>query len=303
MVNVLLIPIKFIFNTIATIKNFCYQIGIFQIYKFKIPIISIGNIAFGGTGKTPLVIYLCKKLKNDGYNPAVISRGYKRKSKGLVLVNNETDAEKTGDEPYLIAKQLTDVPVVVSKKREQCVEYIINNFPNVDVIIMDDGFQYQKLKRNIDIVLLNGNECSTVLREPKSSLNRADIVLKLEKKYSIWKLTNNEMVKSYPDNSVYAFCGIANGNTFFNYLESENIDIKGKTLFQDHHEYSKQSIEKLKKMIDDSKTNSIITTEKDLVKLSDNFLKNYSLYIVKLELVFEDNNFYRDVINNLNKIK
>ena len=181
-----------IFYLIITIRNWCYDISLCKKHKFDIPIISIGNIAFGGTGKTPMIIHLCDKLKKDGYRPAVISRGYKRKLQDLVVVNDGSntiaDVNSAGDEPYLIATKLSNVPVVVSNEKVQAAEYVVENFKDVNVIIMDDGFQYRKLDRALDIVLLNGSECSGILREPKSALKRADIVLTLDKQYSIGHL-------------------------------------------------------------------------------------------------------------------
>ena len=299
--NIFLCPLKLIFYTGVALKNWCYDAGVCSKHTLDIPVISIGNIAFGGTGKTPMVIHLCKKLKEQGYKPSVISRGYKRKSQDLVVVNDGSntiaDVNSAGDEPYLIATKLLDVPVVVSNEKVQAAKYVVENFKDVNVIVMDDGFQYRKLERVLDIVLLNGSECSGLLREPKSSLKRADIVLTLDKQYSISELSDNNFNTATPNESVYAFCGIANPDSFFNFVQSNNIDIKGQSVFQDHHQYSKESIQNLESSINKSGTNSIITTEKDLVKLSEDFLKRYKVYIVRLNIIFEDDTFYGNVIN------
>jgi tetraacyldisaccharide 4'-kinase len=298
--NILLFPLKLIFYTGITLKNWCYDVGICSKYTLNIPVISIGNIVFGGTGKTPMVIYLCEKLKQDGYKPAVISRGYKRQSQDLVVVNDGSDmmseVNSAGDEPYLIATKL-NVPVVVSNEKAQAAKYVIANFKDVNVIVIDDGFQYRKLDRTLDIVLLNGLECSGMLREPKSSLKRADIVLTLDKQYSISELSDNNFNTATPNESVYAFCGIANPDSFFNFIQSNNIDIKGQSVFQDHHKYSKESIQDLKSSINKSGVNSIITTEKDLVKLPEEFLKRYKIYIVRVNIIFKDDTFYKNVIS------
>ena len=170
MINFLLIPFKIIFYFIISIKNWCYNSALCRQYTFDIPIISIGNISFGGTGKTPMVIHIGEKLKGDGYKPAIISRGYKRKSTGLVVVNDGSnilvEPQDSGDEPYLISKKLMDVPVVVCNKREKAAEYITKHFLDVNIMLLDDGFQYRKLVRDLDIVLLNGLECFSILREP-----------------------------------------------------------------------------------------------------------------------------------------
>jgi len=304
MVNFLLTPFKWIFYLLVSIKNYCYHIGLCKQYLFDIPIISIGNIAFGGTGKTPMVIHLCEQLKAEGYHPAIISRGYKRQSSGLVVVNNgeNTVAKVTdaGDEPYLMSTKLGNVPVVVSKKRERAVEHVINNFENVNVILLDDGFQYRKLHRNVDIVLLNGKECSTILREPKSSLKRADIVLTVDKKYAISEFKDGSLTPTKPTESVYAFCGIANPNSFLDFLKAEKVELRWSSIFKDHHDYSDKSMATLKNAINQSGSNSIITTEKDLVKLSPDFLKQYKVYIVTLSITFKDNTLYNQIIKRIN---
>ena len=299
--NILLCPLKLIFYTGVTLRNWCYDLGIYNKRQFNIPIISIGNIAFGGTGKTPMVIDLCEKLKQKDYKPAVISRGYKRKSNNLVVVNDGAntiaDVNSAGDEPYMIATKLMDVPVVVSNKKVQAAEYVVENFKDVNIIIMDDGFQYRKLERALDIVLLNGLECSGILREPKNALKRADIVLTLDKQYSIYKFSDNNFNSATPDEGVYAFCGIANPKSFSDFLKSANINVNGESIFEDHHEYSNQSITELQNLINKSNANSIITTEKDLVKLSEEFLKQYNVYIVMVNIVFKNDTFYKNVIN------
>ena len=302
MSSILLLPLKLVFYTGVAIKNWCYDSGICSKRTLDIPVISIGNIAFGGTGKTPMTIHLCEKLKAEGYSPAVISRGYKRKSKGLVVVHDGdsvvSNVNDAGDEPYLIARKL-NIPVVVSDEKVQAAEYVTDNFKDVNVIVMDDGFQYRKLDRTFDIALLNGSECSGMLREPKSSLKRADLVLTLDKQYSISEFSNNNFNQSTPDESVYAFCGIANPDSFIQFLQSENINIACQSTFADHHDYSKQSLKELENSIKDSGVNSIITTEKDLVKLSEDFLTQYKVYIVTVSIVFEDDTFYNQIFKGL----
>ena len=302
MVNIIIIPVKLLFNIAVFIKNWCYNNGMRKVHQFDIPIISIGNITFGGTGKTPMVITLSKKLKLDGYHPAIISRGYKRKSQGLVVVNDGNgtvaEAHQGGDEPYLISQKLENVPVIVCKKREQAVDYIIKNFKDVNVVLLDDGFQYRRLNRNVDVVLLSGSECSAILREPKSALDRADVVLTLEKEYSIFEFNNDTFIASKPASSVYAFCGIANPDPFFDFIHNQGISISGQSIFIDHFEYSPQSINELQSSIEKSSTDSIITTEKDLVKLSDEFLNQYQVYIVTLDIILKDD-IYNQIIKGI----
>ena len=306
MLKILLTPLMFIFHILVRIKNWLYHFGILKPHKINIPVISIGNIAFGGTGKTPLVIDLCNQLKAKGYKPAVISRGYKRKSSGLVVVHNGQNAhcsvDESGDEPFLIAKKLVNVPVVVCKKREQAAEYIMKTFSDVNIILLDDGFQYRKLHRDIDIVLLSGKECNGILREPKSSLKRADMTLALDKQYSVCEFENDKLTPNKPTKGVYAFCGIANPKSFLQYLDDEKIEIKWKTIYNDHHDYSEKSMTKLKDTINQTGANSIITTEKDLVKLPTDFLEQYQIYIVTLSIKFEDDTIYNKIFKGLESL-
>ena len=300
--SILFLPLKLIFYTGVTIKNWCYDAEICSKHTLDVPVISIGNIAFGGTGKTPMVIHLCEKLKEEGYKPAVISRGYRRQSNSLVVVNDGNsiiaNVKDAGDEPYLIATKL-NMPVVVSNEKVQAAKYVVENFKNVNVIVMDDGFQHRKLDRTFDIVLLNGSECSKILREPKSSLERADMVLTLDKQYSISEFADKNLNLATPNKDVYAFCGIAHSESFINFIKSKNIDIKGQSIFQDHHDYSQQSIKDLENSINESGANSIITTEKDLVKLSADFLKQYKVYVVTVSIVFEDDTFYNQIFKGI----
>ena len=107
---------------------------------------------------------------------------------------------------------------MVSNEKVKAAEHVVENFKDVNVIIMDDGFQYRKLNRALDIVLLNGLECSRILREPKSALKRADIVLTLDKQYSISEFSDNNLNPVMPDEGVYAFCGVANSDSFLNII-------------------------------------------------------------------------------------
>ncbi|MGC8604083.1 MAG: tetraacyldisaccharide 4'-kinase, partial [Desulfomonilaceae bacterium] len=159
-----------------------------QSYKAPIPVISVGNIAMGGTGKTPFVMYLVQRLVERGLKPCVISRGYRGSyatdyvvvSDGLSIVP-KVDVKLVGDEPFLMATNLMDkAPLVVGKDRLKCIEFVHNNF-SCDLAVLDDGFQHLKLKRDLDIVLLSGREDRMfpvgILREPISAITRADIII------------------------------------------------------------------------------------------------------------------------------
>src|SRR3989338_4045779 len=170
------------------LRYFLYHTGIFKTKRLTCKVISIGNITVGGSGKTPMAIYLAKKLKEKGRKVIILSRGYKGKVKGIGVVSDGgnilLDPEDAGDEPYLMAAKLKNIPVIVGKDRYKAGLYAIEKF-NPDVIILDDGFQHIRLARDIDFLLIdlrkgfgNGHLFPLgMLREPLSGLKRGTFFL------------------------------------------------------------------------------------------------------------------------------
>ena len=185
--NIILFPFFLIYLLIVAVRNYLYDIKLFKSIKLPCKIISVGNIAVGGTGKTPVVIAIAKFLQQQNKAVAVLSRGYGRKTTGTQLVTdgktNLMNWERVGDEPTLMAKYLSDIPVVVDKNRIRSGKYLTNKF-HPEIIILDDGFQYRKLFRDIDIVLVNSNISKFRnrifsfgnFREPWKSLKRAHLI-------------------------------------------------------------------------------------------------------------------------------
>jgi tetraacyldisaccharide 4'-kinase len=163
MIQILLFPLSLLFEVITSIRNFCFDIGIFKTYKSAIPVISIGNITVGGTGKTPLVLFLAEKLIADGRKPVILSRGYKGKRKGPALVVTDFPSEQCassseattlyGDEPVLMALRKL-CPVVIARKRVDGAK-MIEQEKLGDIILLDDGYQHRWLSRDIDIVCID----------------------------------------------------------------------------------------------------------------------------------------------------
>ncbi len=190
--NPILFPLylfSIIYGGIIRLRNRMYDLAVFKTRKLRCRVISIGNITVGGTGKTPMAIILANLLKERGYKPAVLSRGYGRKNKKrITLVSDEShilaEFHEAGDEPLLIAKTVKGVPVITGSKRYLTGRYAVDNL-GIDVLILDDAFQHRSLFRNIDIVLLDskrpfGNRFLLPrgpLREPKKALGRADIIV------------------------------------------------------------------------------------------------------------------------------
>jgi len=304
-----------IFGSFVERRNNSFDLNKIEQYRGKIPVISIGNISVGGSGKTPFTIELAKLLLESGIHPAVIGRGYKRKSTGGIIVSDGkqilSSAEEAGDEMLLIAQKL-NVPVVLHQKKYEAARIVEENF-NVDVILLDDGFQHRKLHRNIDIVILDSKTIEKPfllprgrLREPLKSILRADIICLYSesdyrniagfisndaavfyisvKKDGIYYLAKYnpiacdsefqkenyinvpfEEVLNDKEKKFATLSSIANPERFFNSIN--DIRFSHSFIFQDHYQYSEKDILKIIKNCKNKDINSLITTEKDAVKL------------------------------------
>ena len=181
--------LSILYGIIVRLRNYCYEARIIKSRSLGCPVVSIGNITVGGTGKTPMVIMLADLLTKEGFRPAILSRGYGGKKKGRVNVvsdgeNLQMGVKEAGDEPLLMAKSLRKVPVITGKNRYITGSYAIDHF-NADVLMLDDAFQHRSLERDLDIVLLdwerpfgNGSMLPRgTLREPKDALKRAHVVV------------------------------------------------------------------------------------------------------------------------------
>ena len=321
----ILIFLSWLYGLIIWVRNCLYNIGLFRSTSFDIPIISIGNITTGGTGKTPMVIYLTRLLEKNGYKPGIVSRGYGRNSRGLILVHDSntllTDVDKAGDEPYLMGKELHTIPIVVSENRIAGIQELLNN-NLADIVILDDAFQHRKVKRNLDVVMISARDELVNyhllpwgnLREPLSSLKRAQCVIYTKtKQYQNPPLHN--MLNPYMNNSsstsimkpvlmkmdetgyretmpvaepVFAFCGIGNPNSFIQTVEELGLNLIGKRIFQDHQKYNPKVLRNLSSQIQNINCRVVVTTEKDLVKIPDSFIQKFIFYVIKIVLVFEN---------------
>jgi len=185
-----LYSVSILYSGVVNLRNRSYDSGLFAVKKLDCRVISVGNITVGGTGKTPMVIMLANLLKEKGYRPTILSRGYGGKGKNRVNIVSDgknllMNPEKAGDEPVLIAKSVRNVPVITGKNRYLTGKYAIEHF-GTDVLILDDAFQHRSLFRDIDMVLLDnqkpfGNGFTIPrgeLREPVNALGRADIIVK-----------------------------------------------------------------------------------------------------------------------------
>ncbi len=179
-----LMPLSWFYAAGVKLRNTLFDIGVLKSRAFDVPVISVGNITIGGTGKTPHVEYLISLLKND-FKVAVLSRGYKRKSKGFIIANSSTTMQDIGDEPYQMKQKFPEVTVAVDKNRCHGIDELMDADSKLDVILLDDAFQHRYVKPGINILLVDYHRLIIYdkllpagrLREPLNGKNRADIVI------------------------------------------------------------------------------------------------------------------------------
>src|SRR6476659_2233267 len=177
--RILLLPFAFLYGLIVSVRNWLYDKNILRSTSFGLPLICVGNLSVGGTGKSPMVEYLVLHLKNQ-YKVATLSRGYKRKTKGYALANESTTAIEIGDEPLQFYKKFPDVPIAIGEERLVAIPQLLHDRPQTQVIILDDAFQHRAVKAGLNIVLTDQNNLFTRdwflptgdLRDEKSSYKR-----------------------------------------------------------------------------------------------------------------------------------
>jgi tetraacyldisaccharide 4'-kinase len=287
----LLLPFSLIYQLIIALRILCYRIGLFKRYHLPVPVIVVGNITVGGTGKTPTVIWLAKQLQQAGYQPGIISRGYGGKAeKYPQWVEADSDPTIVGDEPVIISRQ-TACPMAVSPNRVEAARLLIDN-KNCDIIISDDGLQHYALARDIEMVIVDGlrffgnHLCLPAgpLREPLVRLGRADyVVLNGGPKESQYKMLLNpgqvinvadptitRSINEFEEKKVHGIAAIGHPDRFFSYLTSHRLKLTTHH-FSDHHQFTAEDL-----AFDDGL--DIIMTEKDAVKCQP-FATNRMWYI------------------------
>ncbi len=314
----LLLPLVPVYRLGVALRELCLRLGWEPTRRLRYPVISIGNLSTGGSGKTPFAIALAKLLTARGFHVDVLSRGYGRLSKSPARVRPEGTAEEFGDEPLLIARE-AGVPVYVaplrydaglmaeadlaSRRKDDPGEHI----PVVH--ILDDGFQHRQLHRDIDIVLMNRDDWydrllpAGNLREPLRALRRAAVVAipadqpELEAELNGWGWTGtiwriHRRMEVPPVNGpVAAFCGIARPDQFFAGLERTGLRVAARTVFRDHHTYAPGDIQRLVSEGGSVGATAFLTTEKDQVRLgslASEFPAEMPLKTVRLEIEIEN---------------
>ncbi|MFC1858621.1 tetraacyldisaccharide 4'-kinase [Thermodesulfobacteriota bacterium] len=328
-----LYAISLVYGGAVKLRGNCYHRGIYRLRQLPCVVLSIGNITVGGTGKTPTAMYVARLLQRLKLKPAVISRGYRgsaEKDLGIVSTGKKVlmTPETAGDEPFMMATNLSGIPVVVGQNRYDAGALAIREF-DPDVLVLDDAFQHQKLHRDIDIVLLDylkpfGNHHLLPrgpLREPISSMLRGDAFIRTRfsrrhgengmeyqktfERFSqgkpvfksshvprIFKETHGKLSPYRFDFSnmrdAYAFSGIARNSDFRDTLTDLGCHLKGFSEFPDHHAYQKKDLEKI--LISAQKTTAecIITTEKDFTRIPKHMEWPTDLFVIGIEVDFGD---------------
>lgn len=320
--RLLLYPFAVVYNIITTIRNYLYDLQLVESTTFSKPILIVGNLSVGGTGKSPQIEYLIRLLK-DKYNIAVLSRGYKRKTKGFLLLNENHTAEDVGDEPLQFFKKFKDISVAVDSNRVEGVKKL-QKTTNTDVFLLDDAYQHRKIQGSLYVLLTTYNALFSDdfllpagnLRESRSGAYRSDIILvtkcpaslsiaeqiEIRKKLEVYNnliffttisygltlqgaLTVN--VDSLKEYEVLLVTGIANPSALLSFLGKKGVHFTH-LKYSDHHHFTSKDIAQINSRFKEIKSNKklILTTEKDFVRLEK---KLDNLSFLEIETVFLSN--------------
>ena len=287
-----------VYGAVVRTRNCLYDRGSLPARRLARPVISVGNVSVGGSGKTPFVIALGELLKKRGIAFDVLSRGYGRKTKGVRVVDPAGLPADYGDEPLLIARKL-QVPVILGEERYAAGLTAEKQFPS-RLHLLDDGFQHRQLARDFDIVLVTPEDArdrmlpNGRLREPLESLARADAVVLMSgaepqsfpAAKTFWRARRGILPKDIPPRPV-AFCGIARPQSFFLQLKKAGIETAGEAVFRDHHAYTEKDVHDLLHLAQRSEAGGFVTTEKDAVNLGGLFsaLNPMAVVPVRMELL------------------
>ena len=292
-------PVTGLYGAVTALRNTLFDRGVLTARQLDRPVIGVGNLSMGGSGKTPFVIALGELLQARGIQFDVLSRGYGRKTRGVLVVEPDGNASEFGDEPLLIARRL-GVPVIVGESRYAAGRVAEHKFQS-HLHILDDGFQHRSLARDFDIVLMMESDFSDTLlpsgrlREPLSSLQRADAVVLptgFEADYPalrrkrIWRTTRDLILPNSPSMPV-VFCGIARPKQFFAQVRAAGIQPSAEIIFRDHHAYDKDDIQTLISACRDRSADGFLTTEKDAINLAPEQHLLQPLAVAKLNLALD----------------
>ena len=322
----LLLPITWVYGAIIWLRNKLYDKNILKSAAFNFPIICVGNLATGGTGKTPMTEYLIRLLKND-FKTATLSRGYKRKTVGFAIADEDTTALEIGDEPMQFHQKFPDVTIAVGEERIVAIPQLLHQKPETQVIILDDAFQHRQVKAGLNIILTDNANLYTRdfilpagdLRDVRSSSKRADIIIVTKckadlsetEKHAIiaeinpaenqtvyfttivyskaYHLFTKEEIDIKHDYGILLVCGIANPKPLKEHL-TKHADSYDMLRYTDHHIFHSNDLKDIKQQFDKIllEKKVVLTTEKDAVRLEKfaQELKGFPLYVIPIEHQF-----------------
>jgi tetraacyldisaccharide 4'-kinase len=326
----ILFPFAILYGFITSVRNFLFDTGILKSYSFDLPVIAVGNLSVGGTGKTPQIEYLIRLL-SDKYKVATLSRGYKRQSEGFVLASSTSDALQLGDEPFQFYQKFATIQVAVDTDRKNGIEQLLSQSNPPEIILLDDAFQHRKVKAGFYIMLTSYGDlyCDDFmlpagnLRESRSGVQRADIVIVTKCPSDLSSDAQNTLKKQLNlspnqslfftfiayDDVVYSekqtlkveeikslnkvlLAGIAKPESFFAHLK-QGIDEC--LMYPDHHHFSESELQEIKKKANNK---IIVTTEKDYVRLKGSILSEQLYYLpIKSSFLSEGDSFDKNILN------
>ena len=328
-INKKLLPLSWLYGLGVGFRNLLFEMGILKSRPYSTPVISVGNITVGGTGKTPHVEYLIRLLK-DRAKVAVLSRGYKRKTSGFVLAGDDATVRTIGDEPYQMKTKFPDITVAVDKKRTRGIEKLTSGdyVKDIDVILLDDAFQHRYVKPGINILLVDYHRLIIYdkllpagrLREPVVSKNRADIVIVtkcpkdlrpmefrvITKAMSLYPY--QQLSESLADKNVLLLTGIASPEQMLIDLKNYAKEVTP-LAFSDHHDFKKKDVDRINEAFNALPSPKlIVTTEKDETRLkqveglSDEVKSLLYVLPIKIEILLDqENTFNQSIINYVRK--
>ncbi len=324
----LLFPLAILYGIITSVRNYLYDKGILKSYSFDIPVIAVGNLSVGGTGKTPQIEYLIRLL-SPHYKVATLSRGYKRKSEGFILADAKSNAEILGDEPFQYFQKFPQIQVAVDVDRCNGITQLLAQKEKPEVILLDDAFQHRKVKAGFYILLTSYGDLfcddfmlpSGNLRESRIGAKRANMIIVTKCPPNISELAQENIKQKMGldttvffsfvdyDDKVYnenesltvneikaqetlLLAGIAKPKPFFDYLQSGKDRVM---TFADHHHFSESDILNIKNQ---AKDKIIVTTEKDFVRLQAANLAMPLYYLpIKSRLINNSNTFDQIILD------
>ncbi len=325
-----------LYGTVTRVRRWAYEKAFLPSYQLPCPVISVGNLAVGGTGKTPMVLHLAKLIENMGYRVAIISRGYKGSAQkhGAIVSDGRAllcNVRQSGDEPYLMAVLLEKIPVVVGQDRWAAGKLAYERF-KPDILLLDDAYQHLRLRRDLNLLLLDarrpfGNSHLLPrgrLREPASSLSRADAVIltrsgayaadsrdaikRTHLQMPVFRTVHKSVMRGVapanktlpPLNALawtgltlkgrggFAFSGLANNLKFFNSIRGLGCTVKGTAEYVDHHDYCESDILDITKAAEASGAEFRITTDKDYVRLFGQVSLPMDVMVMGVDIDFQD---------------